>query len=190
MVIKGLSDQCRGSLLKTRDLKGNYVKTVREKNLLERKNRDLVKEVARKEKKLERESRESRKEIRKKVEGHLKEIGEVVEGLKKEKNELAEKVAEMKEEMAKEVKRSVTEMGMRVSDILQSKKEVEARNLVLHNKVKNLLKDIQMMKTGFVNQNKRISVLEQEKKVLVNMIEQMKQGVDQEVNLTEDPFTQ
>ena len=79
------------------------------------------------------------------------------------------------------MKRTTTEMGMRVSDILEHKKELERNNKNLKNKIKNISKDFNLMNMGINQQKQKIMILEKEKQALLHIINQMREGVDQEV---------
>jgi chromosome segregation ATPase len=181
-VLRGLSSQCRSTLLKTRELRGDYMKMMREKNELGRTNKEMEQRLRRKDKyitqlkgKLEDNNRKQRENEQ--VEG----LKKAVEEIKIERDMLRKEVEHVKDKMQKEVKRSVTEMGMRVSDISENKKTIEREKNKLERKLKNIGKDYQMMSMALNKHQQKLIIMEKERQGLIQVIHQMKEGVDQQV---------
>lgn len=193
-VLKSLSDQCRSTLMKTRDMQGEYVKTVREMNLLKRSNRELKETIERGKRKMSRLEKKATaanaEAVEKRTKEHIEQIREMISRVREESGSIQGKVTAMKSEMDKEVRRSVTEMGMRISDISESKKVVEREKARVENKLKNVMKDYQMMSLALNRFQQRIAVLEKQKQGFIQLIQQIQQGVDQQVPSDLDPRPQ
>lgn len=174
--------------MKTRDMQGEYVKTVREMNLLKRSNRELKETIERGKRKISRLENKATaanaEAVEKRTKEHIEQIREMISRVREESGSIQGKVTAMKSEMDKEVRRSVTEMGMRISDISESKKVVEREKARVENKLKNVMKDYQMMSLALNRFQQRIAVLEKQKQGFIQLIQQIQQGVDQQVRLT------
>ena len=124
---------------------------------------------------------EKNDKFQQKLEKKINEVKALIQIIKDEKARLKEEMIKSREDLEKEMKRKVTEMSMRVSDMQEQKKLTEKTNSKFQERMRQLSKEGQVIKTANLSLQQRVKILEQEKLVLIQLVEQMKEGVDQEV---------